>query len=171
MRAHSAAPGGGTPGHGRINGNGQHYTRLTRQQISDLELRKAGVHEAAHAVVAWHLGYLTGQAEVFRVEDPGEWDKTWSGRVRFYEHIKGQDGRFIGLAGIVAEHVECDPDVTDMLLVDYLESDVIGLSATDAQMASGYTPRDIADTLTLVRWCWEEIDTRAAYLVRRGTQG
>ncbi len=141
--------------------------KVTPQQISERELRKVAIHEAAHAVVAWHLGYLATKAEVFRVENPGEWDRTWTGRVWFYQQPSVQDGRFIGLAGYVAEQLQDDDEITGACLLDYLDLDAADLSATDARFAAAHTEADLEDTLMLVRWCWEEINTRAAHLMRR----
>lgn len=132
-------------------------------EVSDLEQRKAAIHEAAHAVIAHHLGY-GATPEIHRTPDPGPDDKLWIGSTDLYGHIVGIDARLIGLAGVIAEEVNACPDVDAEDLLNFLDDGTIELSCTDAQMAGSYTPQDIDDILSLVRGHWPRIDEEAKFL-------
>jgi hypothetical protein len=55
--------------------------RVTRKRVSARDRRRAAVHEAGHVVMAKHLGIMTMQAEIRKIEPQELTEKEWVGSV------------------------------------------------------------------------------------------
>jgi hypothetical protein len=124
------------------------------------DLWRACLHEHAHAAVARHFDVLS-DVRIERNPDGGPEQRHYVGQCRMYSRPEGMPGRIVGLAGTVAECVDEDNDVESWDVAEYLLLELITLSNTDADLASGYSDADIALCLQLVRRMWPEIVSMA----------
>ncbi len=131
------------------------------------DLRGVAIHEAAHAVIARRLG-LGATPLVFpsMTSDPLE-EKLFIGKT-CHQRGDGYQTKMIALAGIVAEACDGESDVDGMNLMDWMESDVFAISATDAAGAGKYTEGDLDHCIGLVREAWAQIETEAEQLAAQG---
>jgi hypothetical protein len=136
------------------------FIPLTDAEVSAIELRNAAIHEAAHAVIARHLGHIA-TPEIHRTPDPTDSDKIWIGSTTLYSKVGSYDDRLISLAGLIAEEVSTCPDIDADEIFDALDGGAIELSSTDAQGAGSY------DALNLVRGLWSKIDSTAQFLAEK----
>ena len=104
------------------------------KDIFKWERRLAAWHEAGHVVAAHHFG-LPVRAEIFRLTDPKENEKTWSGRAIPYEieTLRKCDRSVIGIAGSIAEKMLRERIVPELFLEDWQLGDVIP-SPTDLKL-------------------------------------
>jgi hypothetical protein len=133
--------------------------------ILDADLRSACIHEAAHAVVAQHLG-VSAMAEVF---PSGAFDliheKYWIGKTRLYPSPTGRARVLIGLAGSVAEALQDDPEWFEMNPEDFELS--YELSQTDADFVGNFTTADVEETAAILKSIWPTVEREAGYLVAK----
>jgi hypothetical protein len=101
-----------------------------QSRVSVRDRRHAAVHEAGHVVVARHLGILTLQAEIRKIEPEDCTEKEWIGSVRCQtEGVVTSKRRLVAVAGLVAE--ACwDGEIFEQLYED-LESDPEKMSQSD----------------------------------------
>jgi hypothetical protein len=65
--------------------------------------RRVCIHEAGHAVVAVELGSRCVEADIFKEENPGPYDKAWGGQARTWPTRLAKLKRAaIGVAGVMA---------------------------------------------------------------------
>lgn len=141
---------------------------MNAEQAEQYDLRKVSIHEAAHVVVAEHHG-LVAWAEVWRHigGDPVN-EKAFAGRA----HVPGIDRltreaqTHIGLAGLVAEHLDDDRDLAGIDFYDWIECGAIELSMTDAMHAGMFMADDCDVVLNLCRSLWSGIELKAERLVK-----
>jgi hypothetical protein len=78
--------------------------RAARSRVSARDRRHAAVHEAGHVVVARHLGIMTVQVEIRKIEPQDFTDKEWVGSVQcLTEGVVASKRKVVAVAGLVAE--------------------------------------------------------------------
>lgn len=137
---------------------------MDRDQIRQRDLHRACIHEYAHAHVARHHGI---DSHVRIADNPDAADdveqKFFSGKCHFLADCQDPTGRRqIGLAGLVAEHIDDDADVEAWMILESLELDPLQLSESDGEYAGIYTEADLNSTAMLIRRLWDSILVDAA---------
>lgn len=138
------------------------------QEMEGRDLRMAAIHEAAHIVVGMHFSCF-GQLNLFRTgtTDPVN-ERQWRGNVEFFaSHDDLAAHKEIFLAGSVAECVADDPDVHGVEIFEWLEMEIIELSATDAAGAAGYTEDEVIRCCDMVKASWADIEQIAGFAIRK----
>ena len=121
------------------------------------DLRRACLHEGAHCIVARYFGIQAhAHVEPTGTDDPMNY-KAWVGRTSLFMIADACQRRLIGLAGTVAEELDCNPNADAIDLFDSLESGTIFLSDTDSNLVGPYTDDDVAQCMALVRELWHLI--------------
>lgn len=136
--------------------------QMTVDEIRAHDLRRARMHEAAHCMVARHLGYKTkwttydnliGNSMEAILEN-----KLMLGICAFYEGpVDPRHGAMIGLAGELIHMLEpgeygdnYSADTHMDEIFEYFEDEVILLSASDAKMAGSFSAEDIDECMQLL---------------------
>jgi hypothetical protein len=87
-----------------VEGTTSSPPRLARSRVSARDRRRAAVHEAGHVVVARHLGIVTLQAEIRKIEPQDFTEKQWVGSVQCMTRgVVASKCRVVAVAGLVAE--------------------------------------------------------------------
>lgn len=135
----------------------------SRERLSAHDLERASCHEAAHAVVAEHVG-INAFPKVWPRSDAGPGERLWGGRCRLYPAPTDEQATMIALAGELAIVVLRDPETTADEAWDYLETGAVELSSSDCSAAGEYRLTDVKQGLALVRGSWPEIQDLAKEL-------
>ena len=144
---------------------------MTPDEVSAWDLRTTSYHEAAHVVVARHLGYGADAALWPSGTADAVEEKTWTGRMCFSPlPLSVHDRRMIGLAGEVATLLLRDPDLHPQEVEDFLMTDNGSISETDTDLIDGCAYEDIEACIDLVRALWAEIEAEAEQLQRRAEE-
>lgn len=129
------------------------------------DAEQAAYHEAGHLAALTVLGGH-GQADVFLRDNPAPDDRLVGGQVRIFRWpLDPKAKRLVGLAGVTAGCLADDPDLDVIELEDWLLSDVLGLSESDARDATGWTFDDLEKVLNLLRDNWEDVEREAGCLL------
>lgn len=142
---------------------------VTAKAWAHRDLRQACIHEWAHAVVARRFG-IFGWVEIYENESPlaGLAEKFYLARFRSPCQPKTNAAcKAIGLAGLVAEEIDNDPEVQGFELYESLTDGTIELSATDASLVGCFDETDLEFSVALARDLRPQI-TREAALQARG---
>jgi len=121
----------------------------------------ACVHEFGHLHVARHFG-VEGFVRIIPNEHRADGDLWWY--ASFYSERIGDAKvrRLIGLAGLVAECMHVDSDVSADAILESIELGGSVLSTSDAAMSARFTKSDLNECVDLVRSRWGEIQRDAA---------
>jgi hypothetical protein len=116
-----------------------------------IEHRRTCIHEAGHVAVARYYG-LTAEWTVHpNPTTRPQHQKLWAGTFTAYaDRWTKKLDRAIGLGGVIATALDEDPFIQDWEVMEALESGDIQLSEADAQMAAGYTMKDVRDCVFVV---------------------
>lgn len=122
---------------------------MTPDEIEAHDKRQSAVHEAGHAVVAFANGvFVRAWLERTDTKD-ARFEKIWVGHVQ-YVHGSVAANMVIGIAGIVAESVEDEPEITAEEIVEYWRDDIIIPSPSDLEfMPASWRERREAVELAL----------------------
>ena len=132
--------------------------------------RLVAYHEAGHVVVAWAEGARNIEVWLQRTDTNDPWNElTWTGRTTM-------DGEavsaIVGIAGVVAECIYEDGDISvDSIICQLLEGDV-ELSDTDwSRTGCRVTDEQALESLTeqafrILKVRWENVVSVANYLVK-----
>jgi len=116
------------------------------------DLRRLGIHEFAHSIVARKLG-AAGFVRFFADA---------SAQFQLYGDLADDEWRIVALAGTIAECVDDDRELSPVQMSERLRTQAVTLSDTDARLAAGFDMHDIERCLELVRAAWHEIEAEAA---------
>jgi hypothetical protein len=112
------------------------------------------VHEAGHAGVARYLGcsaywrVFALTAGSFNPETEHRWlGRTWTNAGAFGIRVE----RKVGLAGVIAEHLCNDPLASPAAINDFIGDEILMPSSSDWDLITGYSYRDVWETVRLVR--------------------
>jgi hypothetical protein len=107
---------------------------MTPEEIEQHDKRKSAVHEAGHAVVAFGHGVIV-KAWLERSETKdARFEKTWVGHIQnVYGGFGADTGHFIGIAGVVAECLDDEPEVSAKEIVEYWKDKHIIPSPSDLE--------------------------------------
>ena len=141
---------------------------MTSEEIDQMFMRSASIHEAGHSVVARVTGIKVNRIELRR-HNGGPEEVTIAGRIYYdygprftspdYEHAFP----FVSLAGYVAEKFDAEQgDVSVDDLFDEVHFGLDSMSDTDRRGAGQITYTKLWRTLYLVRKHWAEIELQAA---------
>lgn len=142
---------------------GLHNVKGLETRLRRRELRKVCLHEYAHAAVAKHFDpKIEGCWVVIEKLKPGAARQNVT---RFYngqfvhDPIKSQrERRLVGLAGIVAELLDDEPDIDPREILDRIDAEHVVLSDGDWEMiGKSLTWRHIWRCMDLVRELWPRI--------------
>jgi hypothetical protein len=119
-------------------------SKMTPEEIEQHDKRQSAVHEAGHAVVAFTYGVIVGAwLERTNTTDP-IWKKTWVGHIpNVYGSIGAGKRPVLGIAGVVAECLEKDPEVFAEEIVDDLEDGIISPSPSDLLFMPASWPKRV----------------------------
>jgi hypothetical protein len=105
-------------------------TLSDRFKISARDRRHAAVHEAGHVVVARHLGLMSFNAEIRKIEPQDLSEKEWVGSVRCQtEGVAASKRKMVAVAGLVAEACWNGEDFYD--LSEFFDLNPEGMSRSD----------------------------------------
>jgi hypothetical protein len=142
--------------------SGENWVDGPERRLADL--RAAAYHENAHAVVAQLEYGVHGWRQLEANPKGGSNEKHFAGRF-VYSALTMPNGtrarRAIGLAGIVAEELMHGDYLNSYEIEWSLAEGTIELSATDAELARGYSGADIKRSIRLVKKHWTEISRLA----------
>lgn len=127
---------------------------VCRDKLDAWYLYSTCIHEAGHAAVTRHLGgsaywrvFTLADAE-YNAETHHRWlGRTWSDAGKLCSRAQ----RKIGLAGVVAEHLDDEPDAHALCIYSYLDDETISPSLSDWDLMAGYSYRELFETVRLVR--------------------
>jgi hypothetical protein len=121
-------------------------------------LRRACLHEYAHAAVARHFG-AAGFVRIVRASAD---ELGYGGSFQMYGELADHEWRIVALAGVVAERLDDEPAIHARSLADALRTEPGLLSGVDAQLAADFGDDEVEQCLRLVRKLWHEIASEAA---------
>jgi hypothetical protein len=151
--------------------------RMSPARIEARDRRLAAIHEAAHMVMARHVGVSGVEAWIVRTPNAGPDEKTWIGQMQFYpsKRIALRDRIMIGVAGMAATMLIDDPTIEiSRTTISEILSDPNAMSQSDWRLA-GLTfdgllttseVRAVTDTFRLLRdKLWQELLAESRQLV------
>ena len=130
--------------------------KMTKDEILVMDKENARLHEAAHAVVTRHFGYVATWRTYQRWEAKRE--NTWFGQTRFYGSLEPEHKLLIGLAGSLASIVQEDPDSDPGEAMEEIEDT---LSDTDRESAGDFTEDDVQRCMDLLAGLMPRIQQEA----------
>lgn len=136
---------------------------LTDTQIAklkDLDLMRVCIHEAAHTMMAYHLGYDASWTVKYRGGDAAQ-QTLYTGQCYTEAIYLGDDYDrcLIGLAGEVATQMYEDPDITADEIMEALEEIIEegDVSATDLKMIGEYDTFRVMTCMDKLQEVWDEL--------------
>ncbi len=144
--------------------NEDDFALVNWEKVKATELRKACIHECAHAAVAQHFGAPVS-VTITANPDASIEEKFYSGHVKLSTKLSKSKTRLVCLAGTIAEQFDTCRNLTGHDIADWIDLKAITLSETDAAGARGYTRRHLGECVALVRDLWRTIEREATQLI------
>ena len=132
---------------------------MTKNEIIKFDLENICFHEAGHLVALMKLG---GHGFIRIDDDIDDGDlknqSAFSGRVIICQMPETKESqRVVGLAGVLADMLNRDPELDEVDAECYLE-DPNCLSPTDAELSEGYTQETVITAIELLRQNWAMVE-------------
>lgn len=106
---------------------------MTPDEIEQHDKLRSAIHEAGHAVVALTHGVIVkAWLERSSTKDP-RFEKTWIGHIQNVHGGFGETYKYVGIAGVVAECVSDEQEVSAEEIVEYWKEGHIMPSPSDLQ--------------------------------------
>ncbi len=150
--------------------NEDDFASVDWDKVKARELRKACIHECAHAAIARYFG---STASVTIIANPAASidQKFYFGRVDCSPKLSKATKRLVSLAGTIAEQFDEDHEVTGHDIATRIEHEAITFSEKDADGAGGYTRQHLDECVALVRKLWIEIEREASQQMAQQVAG
>jgi len=139
-----------------------------RSRLIAHDLKRTLIHECGHLIVGDHVGVEKSFARFWLYEDadPAN-DHLVGGQSSYFPPLRGRAMQLMGVAGLVAECLADEEDFSSVDILDWIDGNIIGMSATDREGAGEIDEALLDDCAGILRRRWTDLIAEAVHFLGR----